>query len=98
MRCRCPGIIAIIAFTGNLLENLRSSKGRGKQLTIMDTKKYVSATGVIFAVIAVFHALRVFYGWSVNLGDWDVPMWVSYMGVVVAGFLAYEASRLKRRG
>ena len=28
-------------------------------------------------------------GWPVVIGDWSVPMWVSWIGLVVAGGLAF---------
>jgi hypothetical protein len=28
-------------------------------------------------------------GWPVDIGDWSVPMWFSWIGLVVAGGLAF---------
>src|SRR5204863_7999351 len=32
-------------------------------------------TSSIFALIALLHALRLLYGWSVTIGEWAVPVW-----------------------
>ncbi|MBI2639034.1 hypothetical protein HYW83_05595 [Candidatus Peregrinibacteria bacterium] len=45
-------------------------------------------SGVIFAAVAVLHVLRLFYGWAAQIGGWDVPMWFSGVGLVVAALLA----------
>jgi uncharacterized integral membrane protein len=44
---------------------------------------------VIFAVVALFHLVRIYMDWPVMIGDWSVPMWVSWIGLVVAGGLAF---------
>lgn len=45
--------------------------------------------GVIFALVALIHLLRIYKGWAAVIGGWTVPMWVSWLGLVVAGGLAY---------
>ena len=49
---------------------------------------------VIFAVVALFHLVRIYMDWPVMIGDWSVPMWVSWIGLVVAGGLAFFGLRL----
>ena len=44
--------------------------------------------GVIFAVVALFHLARVFMEWAVIIGHWSIPMWVSWIALVVPGGLA----------
>ena len=62
----------------------------------MNQKTYLQVTGLIFTAVAVMHLLRVFSGWEVNFAGWNVPVWFSYIGVVVAGFLAYSAYKLMK--
>jgi hypothetical protein len=52
---------------------------------------------VIFAVVALFHLVRIYMDWPVMIGDWSVPMWVSWIGLVVAGGLAFFGLRLAER-
>ena len=46
----------------------------------MDRKMFSVVAGVIFAVVALFHLVRI-YMW--------LPMWASWIGLVVAGGLAF---------
>ena len=62
----------------------------------MDMKNYHTVVGVIFLAVAVMHVLRLMNGWAVNLGPWSVPMWVSYFGVVVGGYLSYTSFKLNK--
>jgi len=63
----------------------------------MNHKRYFQVTGVIFAVIAVFHVARLFYGWEANIDTWEVPTWASIVGVAVAGFLAYNGWQFAKK-
>ena len=58
---------------------------------------FLVVTSSIFALIALVHALRLFYGWKVTIGDWAAPVWVSALGVLIAGYLAYQGFLLKRK-
>jgi hypothetical protein len=55
----------------------------------MDQKTFTLLAGVIFAIVALLHLLRIYMGWPVVIGDWTVPMWVSWIALVVAGGLSY---------
>lgn len=62
----------------------------------MTQRAFNATAGVVFLAVAALHALRVFQGWHVSVGEWIVPMWVSWAGLALAGFLAYTAFRLKK--
>jgi hypothetical protein len=55
---------------------------------------YLVVSGIIFAVVAVLHAVRLAKRWPAKIGGADIPQWVSWAGLVVAGALAYWAWRL----
>ena len=55
----------------------------------MDQKTFSMAAGVIFALVALSHLLRIYMGWPLVIGSWTAPMWVSWIGLVVAGGLSY---------
>ena len=57
-------------------------------------KAYVLVSGVIFGLVALLHVLRLFMNWPVQLGAWTVPLWLSWIGVAVAGALCIWAIRL----
>ena len=64
----------------------------------MTHKAFSLVAGVIFSVIALMHILRIALGWHLSFAGWVVPMWVSWAGALVAGYLAYQGLRLSRRG
>ena len=64
----------------------------------MSQKAFTIIASVIFGVVALFHVLRIFLGWSALIGGWTVPMWLSWIGLVVAGGLSYFGINLAMRG
>ena len=60
----------------------------------MDQKTFSVVAGVIFTLVALFHLVRIYMSWPVMIGDWSVPMWVSWIGLVIAGGLAFFGLRL----
>lgn len=51
-------------------------------------KPFTTVAAVIFAIVAVVHALRLFLGWEVTVNEVAIPMWASALGLVIAGGLA----------
>ena len=47
----------------------------------------------LFALVALAHVLRLAFGVEASVGDWNVTMWVSYIGVLLPGGLAYFVYR-----
>ena len=64
----------------------------------MTEKTFATIAAAIFALVALLHLLRLVMGWSVVIGSWTVPMWVSWVGLVVARGLSYCGARLAMRG
>lgn len=63
----------------------------------MDQKTFNQIAGLIFAVVALLHLLRAYMGWQIVIGDWTVPMWLSWIAFVVTGGLAYFGLSLALR-
>ena len=53
-------------------------------------------TATLFSLIAVLRVLRLLRGWQVTIGDVVVPLWVSWIGLAIAGYLAYEGVKISR--
>jgi hypothetical protein len=49
--------------------------------------------GIIVAVVALSHALRIYMEWPVTIANWSVPKSVSWIALIVAGGLALFAFR-----
>ena len=58
---------------------------------------YFTVTGVIFVAVAIMSAYRAFNGLAVSVGDWTVPVWVSWVALVVAAYLAWSAYQNSNR-
>jgi hypothetical protein len=62
----------------------------------MDQKQFSQIAGTVFAIVALLHLLRVALGWQVVIGEFSVPMWFSWIGVIVAATLSYFGLRSAR--
>lgn len=62
----------------------------------MKQATYNQLTGLLFAVVALVHALRVLLGWNAMIGGWEVPTWLSIVAIIAAGYLAYTAFKLNK--
>ena len=63
----------------------------------MDQRTFNVVASVIFMLVALLHLLRIYMGWPVVIGSWTVPMWVSWIALVVAGGLSYFGLNLARQ-
>jgi hypothetical protein len=52
------------------------------------SNSYAAVTVLIFAIVAIMHLVRIINGWSVAIGPHNIPMSVSWAGLVVAALLA----------
>ena len=43
---------------------------------------------LVFAIVALAHLLRLIFGWEVTFNGAVAPIWLSAVGVVIAGGLA----------
>lgn len=62
----------------------------------MGFKEYCVVSGVLFALVACAHLLRIVNGMSVQVDEHMVPMFASWIGFVLPGILAFWAFRLSR--
>lgn len=62
----------------------------------MKPKTYFVMILVVFLTVASLHLLRIIFGWPVQIGGWDVPMWLSWLAVIFAGALSYQGLRLRK--
>ena len=54
-------------------------------------------TAVIFLLITFLHAIRLLRGWQVTIEGAVVPIWISWIALAIAAYLAYEGFRLARK-
>ena len=63
----------------------------------MPQRIYVAVSGFIFDLVFLLHLLRIIFGWRAEVGEFEVPMWVSWVSLFVAGYLAVSAYLLFKR-
>ena len=57
---------------------------------------YCVVSGVLFSLVALAHLLRIVYGMSVQVDEFLVPMFVSWVGFIVPAGLGFWAFRISR--
>ena len=57
---------------------------------------YTLVSGLIFGIVAVLQAVRAVSQWTVQVGPISVPVWFSWVAVVVAGGLCVWAFTSRR--
>jgi len=55
----------------------------------MNRKNYCLVTAFVFSVIGLLHLLRIVLGWEAVVGDWSIPMGLSWLAMIVTVVLAY---------
>jgi hypothetical protein len=81
-------LIILLAHWGwNLKFPVRSPGERG----------FLYVIGIIFAIVALLHFARLVLGLSLILGDFVVPLWLSWFGFLVTVYLSYTSLHFARR-
>ena len=61
------------------------------------SRPFTIVAALIFAIMALLHLYRLFTHFQVILGSHTIPMWVSYVAIVVTGGLAMGLYRESTR-
>jgi hypothetical protein len=56
----------------------------------MSPKSYFLVTAVVFSLIGLLHLLRIVVGWEAVVGGWSIPMWLSWVAMIVTAVLAVQ--------
>ena len=62
----------------------------------MGLKDYCIISGTLFSLVALAHLFRIVFGLPIQIDEYDVPMLVSWVGLIVPAGLAVWAFRLSR--
>ncbi len=62
----------------------------------MKHKTYELVSGLLFLAIALLHLLRIVFGGEAMFNGQAVPMWPSWLALVISGFLGVQGIRLSR--
>ena len=64
----------------------------------MNRKPFSILAVFVFVIVAVLHVVRLVFGWEVVINGAKIPMWVSPLGMVIAGVLAFGVLRECQQG
>jgi hypothetical protein len=59
----------------------------------MNQSTFLKTSGIIFLVVALVHLWRAIAGIDLTIGSTMVPMWLSWVVVLVLGYLSYQGLR-----
>ena len=62
-----------------------------------ENKPFTLIAAVIFALMALVHLYRIATHFQIIIGSHPIPMWVSWIAIVVTGLLAMMLYRESRR-
>ena len=60
-------------------------------------RTYIQITGVVFAIVALAHLVRLLLDWPAQVAGWVIPIWISWVATLGAGALCVWAFRLLGR-
>lgn len=55
---------------------------------IMDQSCALFTAGIVFAIVAIIHILRLVYKFEVKIAGKIIPLWANWIGLVIAGALS----------
>ena len=61
-----------------------------------NSRPFTWIAAAIFAIAAIVHIIRLIKPFQVVIGSHSVPMWCSYVAIVVAAFLSWMLCREAR--
>jgi hypothetical protein len=59
----------------------------------MNHKNYYLLVGSIIGLVSLAHLTRAILGVDVSIAGWSVPLWLSWVGFVVAAYVSYVSFR-----
>ena len=63
----------------------------------MKSQIYLALSASIFVAVALGHLVRLIFDWPVTIGPFEIPMWLSFFGVLAPGILsAWGFSQVRR--
>ncbi|BAU63543.1 hypothetical protein STA3757_09080 [Stanieria sp. NIES-3757] len=60
----------------------------------MSEKNYILISATVFALVALLHLVRLLTHWSFQIGTMTVPLWGSWLGLLIGATLSIWAFRL----
>jgi len=62
----------------------------------MTQRTFSLVTAVLFSLVALLHAVRILRGWQVTVEGAVMPVWISWIGLAIAAYFAYQGFLLSK--
>ena len=62
----------------------------------MSKKNFFAVSGTVFLLIALVHLFRILQDWQVIIGDYTLPVWMSWAAVIAGLYLSYQGLKHRR--
>jgi hypothetical protein len=62
----------------------------------MKKNKIITAAAIVLFLAGISHLIRIFYVWEITISEWEMPIWVSFIGGTIPVFLSYNQLKLKK--
>jgi len=62
----------------------------------MTQRTFSLVTAVLFSLVALLHAVRLLRGWQVTIEGAVMPVWISWIALAIAAYLAYQGFLLSK--
>ena len=66
-----------------LIPNTKKSDLKGGRM-----KPFTTIAVIVFILLCLAHVLRLIFGMEVRIGSYDIPQWISIVGILFAGLMA----------
>ena len=63
----------------------------------MELKTFFLFVGIIFTIVGILHLLRAVFSWSLQVGTFNIPLWTSWVAVVILAYLSYTAFKFSKK-
>ncbi len=83
-----PGVIfdlAVILLLSHYAWNMRLP------ISSPSERGLLKLAGLIFLIVALVHLMRLMFGWNLIIDTVVVPLWLSWFGVIIPGYLSYTS-------
>ena len=64
----------------------------------MSRQNTLATTGLLLVLASLVHLVRVLLEWEIVIDGGVLPLWASYVVIIVAGYLGFSALSWSRRG
>jgi len=62
----------------------------------MTQRTFSLVTAILFCLVALLHGVRLLRGWQVTIEGAVIPVWISWIGLAIAAYLAYQGFLLSK--